>query len=137
MILSTFTVLCTSNLCLVLKYFHYSKVKPLTHLALSSHSTLPPFCGDHQPVFCLHGPPSLDISHIVFLSLGILFLRLIQTNFLLTILEWMLSTGRQSYCTFFRVLLVTHLSTNDLFSFLKDKILFVQQDLIFPIRESL
>ena len=35
------------------------------------------------------------------------------------------------------MLLVTHLSTNDLFSFLKDKILFVQQDLIFPIRESL
>lgn len=59
---NTFTVLWNHHLCLVPKYFHHSKVKSLTHLAVSPHSILPPGSGNHQSL-CLHGSSILGISH--------------------------------------------------------------------------
>ena len=136
---NAFTVLCNHHLCLVPKYFHHSKVKSLTHLAVSPHCILPPGSGNHQSL-CLHGSSILGISHkrnqTVFLSLGMLFSWFIHASFPCWPCSWVLSTHRQSYCTFFWAPLAAHLSTHDLFSFLKDEIRFAQQDLLFPIREN-
>lgn len=93
------------------------QIKPPARLAVSSHSAPP-------PRVATTGLCSLSADHLfwgisrpVFLSLGLVFLRFIQANFLLTLVKQVLSTDRQSYCTLLWVPLATHLSTNDLFSF--------------------
>lgn len=132
-----FAELCKSPLHLGPQYFHHSKVKPPACLAVSPHSAPPPRVATTGLCSLSAGHLFWGISRPVFLSLGLVFLRFFQASFLPTLVKQVLSTDRRSYCTLLWMPLATHLSTNDLFSFLKDKIPFVNEIFLFPIGESL